>query len=392
MISDQKSTRKFLFVCNDHIGQAMSGPGIRYWEMAHALRRKGHEAVILSRHFERGFSKGGLTFAGRVSVFNLIIWIRRSDYIIQPGRPIPIILSLLFRRKIIFDQYDPVVFEFLERDEKSFTGSLAQGMMLLLWKIRQRIILRFGDAFLVASEKQKDFLIGQLALLGYWNKLNSVTVLPFGLPEGKPAKTRPVLRGTKIKETDFLLVWGGGIWGWFDPFTLLKALAAIAARRQDVKIYFPGVNPPSPDARKMAVTDDFLSAARALGLLDTTVFINSGWTPYEQRADYLMEADSGISLHRDSLETRFAFRTRMLDYLWAGLPIIASTGDGWADVIEQRGLGITVAPGNVDAVVNAIITLADNSALRSRCREQSAAVAEEYEWGRLTERLIHLTM
>ena len=33
-----------------------------------------------------------------------------------------------------------------------------------------------------------------------------------------------------------------------------------------------------------------------------------------------MEATLGVTMHFDSAETRFAFRTRALDYLWAACP------------------------------------------------------------------------
>ncbi len=364
----------------------MAGPGIRALEMARALHRKGHRIAVLARHMEPGFTGRGIAFAGRSSFFSLLSWIQRSDVIILPGRPLSLFLSILLRKKIIIDQYDPVIFEFLEHVPNEFSGKVRNRLMLFLWKARQRMILRFGKGFLVANDRQKYFLGGQLAIKGYRNKLNSVTVLPFGLPGTQPVKTRTVLRGVKIKDSDFLIVWGGGIWGWFDPFTLLEALAKIAAKRNDIKAYFPGINPPSPDSRAM-VTGNFMSKAQALGLLDTTVFINAGWTAYEDRADYLLEADAGISLHRDSLETSFAFRTRMLDYLWAGLPVIASKGDSWADEIEQKGMGITVPCGDADAAARAIVRMADDAAFRARCREQARSVAAEYTWDRLVERL-----
>jgi glycosyltransferase involved in cell wall biosynthesis len=152
-------------------------------------------------------------------------------------------------------------------------------------------------------------------------------------------------------------------------------------------VYFPGIMPPSPDVRKMAVTDTFLAETRSLGLLDTTVFVNTSWTAYDARADYLLEADAGISLHRDSLESRFAFRTRILDYLWAKLPIIASKGDSWAAVIEQRDLGITVDPGDVDGLVRAIEKMAGDSLFRKQCKEEVQTIASDYAWNKLTENL-----
>ncbi len=366
----------------------MAGPGIRYWEMAHALERRGFQTTILSRHIEQGFTSGTISYTGRTSLRNLFIWIRKTDCIIQPGSPLAIFISLLFRKQIVFDQYDPVIFEFIERRTSNVSELLWRKAMLFLWNIRQRLILRFGHGFLVANEKQKDFLIGQLTLLGYRNKLDSITVLPFGLSAAKPVKNRSVLKGTKIKNTDFLLVWGGGIWDWFDPFTLLRALAKITSMRDDIKLYFPGLRPPSPDSRKMAIVNEFLTEARHLGLLDTTVFVNTEWTSYAERGDYLLEADAGISLHRDSMETRFAFRTRILDYLWAGLPIITSKGDSWAEQVDARGLGITVSCGDIEAVAQAILTMANDSSFRARCRDRAEIIASEYVWDRLLERLV----
>ncbi len=365
----------------------MAGPGIRYWEMARAFEQKGHSSAILSRHLEEGFS-GGVTFVGKASFFNLIRWIWRSDYVVQTGRPLSIFLSILFRKKSIYDQYDPVIFELLEIRPSGWDGKLRVQSLLLLWKIRQRLILRFGKRFLVANEKQKDLLIGQMTMIGHVDKLASITILPFGLPKTKPRKNRVILRGSKIKETDFLLVWGGGIWDWFDPFTLLDALSKLSAQRDDIKVYFPGINPPSPDSRKMAVKDAFLKKAVALGLLDTAIFVNSGWTAYEERADYLLEADAGISLHYNSMETRFAFRTRMLDYLWVGLPIIASKGDSWADIIDQMGLGITVAPEDADGLANAIVKIAGDRQFRNQCRVRVQIHAADYEWDKLVENVI----
>ncbi len=379
--------QRLIFICNDVIGTTMAGPGIRYWELAHALKRKGHQTVILSRYLEKGFSSEGLTFTGRTSLANLLSWICRSDCVIQPGSPVAILLSLAFRKRIIFDQYDPVVFEFLERRPSTLSGKIWKWAMLLLWKIRQRIILRFGKSFLVANEKQKDFLIGQLTILGYTSKLDTIVVLPFGLSVVKPVKKHPVLRGTKIKDTDFLLVWGGGIWDWFDPLSLLQALAKIKQRRDDIKVYFPGLRPPSPDSQKMAVTDRFIAEAERLGLLETSVFINRKWTQYDQRADYLLEADAGVSLHKDSLETRFSFRTRMLDYVWAGLPIIATKGDAWADLIEKKGMGITVPPNDRDGIVQAIIKMADDAVFRMRIKEQVRTIAADFEWDAIAANL-----
>ena len=93
----------------------------------------------------------------------------------------------------------------------------------------------------------------------------------------------------------------------------------------------------------MAIVERARARARAAGLLDTHVIFND-WVPYEERAAYLREADIGVSTHRQHLETRYSFRTRMLDYLWAGLPIVCTEGDYFGDLVQREGLGRAVPP------------------------------------------------
>ncbi len=86
-----------------------------------------------------------------------------------------------------------------------------------------------------------------------------------------------------------------------------------------------------------------------LGLTGVHVFFSdsfaSGWVPYEERGRYLAEATLAVSTHHDHIETEFSFRTRMLDYFWAGLPVVTTKGDALADVVAAAGAGVTVEPG-----------------------------------------------
>ena len=79
---------------------------------------------------------------------------------------------------------------------------------------------------------------------------------------------------------------------------------------------------------------------------------------FEDRAGYLRDADIGVSTHLDHVETAFSFRTRLLDYLWAGLPIVATRGDSFAPLIDERGAGCTVDAQDVaglEAALEAIL-------------------------------------
>ena len=118
------------------------------------------------------------------------------------------------------------------------------------------------------------------------------------------------------------------------------------------------------------------------------MIFNPAWIPYDERANYLLEADIGVTTHPDHLETHFSFRTRVLDYLWAGLPLISSRGDAFSDLIQQQRLGLTVPPGDVAALAQAILKMADDVALRQTCRANVQQAAISFQWDRVAQPLV----
>ena len=96
-------------------------------------------------------------------------------------------------------------------------------------------------------------------------------------------------------------------------------------RRPQVRLFFMGLRHPNPLVDEMRMATRARGLADQLGLTGTHIFFNEGWVPYEQRGDYLLEADLGVSAHFDDLESRFAFRTRLLDCFWASLPVVTTS-------------------------------------------------------------------
>jgi hypothetical protein len=79
----------------------------------------------------------------------------------------------------------------------------------------------------------------------------------------------------------------------------------------------------------------------------------------------------------------------VLDYLWAGLPIVTTEGDFFADLIERDGFGLTVPPTDVDALEHALFRLLDDEELAAECRTQSMATAKRFTWPEVLEPLLH---
>jgi glycosyltransferase involved in cell wall biosynthesis len=293
--------------------------------------------------------------------------------------------------KIVIDGYDPLIAEWLAlrgQDEAAFAARLAQ--------LEPQFAL--GDFFICASERQRDWWLGLLEAHGRVNPRtfaadptlrNLVDVVPYGVREDAPKHAKPILKGVwpGIDPDSKVILWGGGLWTWLDPQTAVRAIAKIAKTRDDVRLVFPGTRHPNPDVAGIPThTQAVMDLAQGLGLLNTRVFFGD-WIPYEDWPAVLMESDLALSLHHDSYETRLAFRSRMLEYIWAGLPIVCTTGDATADLVAKYGLGEVVAVGDVDAVARGIEKFLDVGLL-AEVRHLASKARADFAWLRCAEPLI----
>jgi hypothetical protein len=118
------------------------------------------------------------------------------------------------------------------------------------------------------------------------------------------------------------------------------------------------------------------------------VFFNDSWVDYSTRHNYLLEADAGVSTHRSHLETEFAFRTRVLDYLWAELPMVLTEGDHFADLVEKENLGVVVPADDVDALSAALKKVLTNESFRTKAKANIRKVREQYRWANTLQPLL----
>jgi len=301
------------------------------------------------------------------------------------------------RKIIVFDVYDPLHLETLALT-KGATGPARDNHIRLSVETLNHQLER-ADFLICANERQRDLFIGQLCALGRANALTYdedptlrrlIDVVPFGLPDEAPVHQRAALRGVVpgIGQTDDVLVWAGGIYDWFDPLTLIRAVGRLSERRPSVRLYFMGLRHPNPDVPPMKMAIDAQALATELGLLNVNVFFNEGWVGYSHRQDFLLEANLGVTVHFDSAETRFAFRTRALDYLWAGLPVVATRGDSFGQLLEDEGLGLTVPAEDAEALEAALWRLLDDWEMAERCRARVAEVRQRFRWSVVLEPLV----
>jgi glycosyltransferase involved in cell wall biosynthesis len=116
------------------------------------------------------------------------------------------------------------------------------------------------------------------------------------------------------------------------------------------------------------------------------VFFNDRWVPYAERADWLLEADCAVSTHIDHLETRFSFRTRLLDCFWAGLPIVCTRGDELASRVERDNLGATVPQRDPEALAEALGRVLQQG--RPAYADRLARASADHVWPRVAEPMV----
>jgi glycosyltransferase involved in cell wall biosynthesis len=395
-------SKSVVVVSLEVVGKTMAGPGIRAYNFARELAR-AHEVTLVAPNrdaeVEADFEVVGRRSLSLRAYTGLL---READVVVAQHLPVELMHYLArLDTRTVYDLYVPFATENLGLHATQGARPAYRRLAYRSGNLLQQAALATGNAFVCASERQRDLWLGGLAATGrlelelYRSDASLrglIDVVPFGLEPHGAAQRVPVLKGVVdgIRKTDRVLLWGGGIWNWFDPLTVIEAVAELARRRDDVKLFFLGVRHPNPAVEEMSMTRRAIELARSLGVLDRFVFFNEGWVPYEERQAYFAEADLGVSAHFDSVETRFAFRTRFLDHFAAALPTVATGGDVLGDLVGERGLGAVVDSEDVEGWADAIAGLLDDGERYARARDATLAVRDEFAWPRVTRPLVRL--
>jgi len=400
-------TTRVLVLCRAAVGSKMASPGIRSYNIARVLHQAlpGAQVTLASpatspsdldpASVPFGYERyDGRSLAGLVA---------RHDIVVSARFPLKV-LPYARTRRFVLDLYTPFITEWIEMT-KGDPGPAHRRAWLEPQRKDLLIQLGVADLVLCANVRQRDLIAGMMGTVGYitphvydYNPTldRLIRVAPLGIRDAAPVPGAPLLRGVRegFGPDDFIMIWNGTIVEWYDLDVLLRAVARVAERHPHVRLFFMGTEHPDSAGSKPlqglggGATRKALRLASELGILDKNVFFNFTWATSEETQQYLLESDIGVCTYFDSLETRYSFRVRYLDLLWAKLPMVITRGDVVAEMVEQRELGIAVPEGDLDALTAALERLVADRAFRERCRENLAAVREEFTWERTLQPLV----
>jgi glycosyltransferase involved in cell wall biosynthesis len=383
-----------LVVTEDRLGEMLGGAAIRAYEIARSLADVADVTLAAP-----GIEPSGLAPARHVPFElddpePLRRLIEGADVVIMRP-PNPVVASWLRASgaRIVYDLCDPLPLDILEAQAS------APRERQLLWHTvaldHLLAALHSGHHFICSGRRQRDMYVGALlasrlihpaAYRADPSFRSFLEQVPFGIPSDPPRRVKgagPRARYPEIADDAQIVLWNGGIWNWLDPCTAVAATVKAAERCPRARLVFMFAQGRDGTERREARAARAL--AERLGALDTLVFFNEEPISYEERATWLLDADCIVSTHLDHLESNFSFRTRLLDCFWAGVPAVCTSGDELSELIERCEGGVTVPPGDVDAVADGIVEVLSRGP--DAYRERLLAERDELVWSKATEPL-----
>jgi glycosyltransferase involved in cell wall biosynthesis len=356
-----------LVVSHDVVDVKLAGPGMRYLEMARAL--SADLDVTLAVPSETSLDIPGLRLVRywEDRPGSLQVLAENSDVVLVSGYMVEKFPFLAYTRaRVVVDLYDPFVLENLHyylHEPVEAQEHLNEHAVAITNHLAQ-----IGDFYICGNDRQRDYWMGVLTANGRTNPRNFIQdptlfqlidIVGIGFPNREPVG-KPLFRGAhpQLSEEARIVLWGGGIWNWLDPLTLVQAWPQVLARHPEARLVFLGTRHPNPLVPRHEMAAKAERLAGEIGEKDRSILFFE-WLSYEDREALLCESDVGVTLHPIHVETRFSLRTRVLDYLWARLPVLITDGDVTSEWVREYGIGVVVPPFDAQAVGRGLIEILD---------------------------------
>ena len=370
--------RRVALLSSEPVRERMAGIGIRYLELARRLARPDLEVVLLSpaEPAETPAVPGPVR---RLVPGRLRELLGDCDAAVAQGQHANDLVLECPDLPVAIDLYDPWLVENLH-----YVDTLG----LDPWRNDHAtwvLQLSRGDLFLCSSAEQRLYYLGFLTALGRVNpeRLRAdpdlgrlIVELPFGLPEELPPH-RPLL---PVREGAARRVLFGGIYDWYDPLTLLRAMELLGDAPWEVYV----VRNPNAGDTPQALLQETERYCRARGWWGERVR-PLDWIPAERRFDLLRDVVVLCAPHRPSLETRLSLRTRFLDAFAAGCAVVATQGGTVARLVAEHRAGWVVPPEDPVALAGALREAFAGDATR---RAAALELARELSWERVLQPLV----
>ena len=356
---------RVLLVCPEPLGHRQpAGIGIRFLEIANVLRAAGHHVEILSP--DQGLTPENIA-RGTGEADVAVVQGHVANDLFAHMKPLPVVVDL----------YDPFIVENLhyygERGAEVFTHDHATLVSSLLK----------GDFFLCASEAQRLFYLGLMLAVGRLNPVafesdphldSLIRIAPFGVG------TARAVPGRASTAPEILF---GGIYDWYDPMLAMEAVAIARTKVPMLKLTFN--THPNPELTPQSRTAQAVKYAKRKEY-DFVRF--EPWVAYDDRASFFDRFTIALLTFPQSIETDLAMRTRVYDYLWAGLPIVTSSAPGTDELLERYRCGSIVRRDDPAAFADEIVGILTDRERYEQMVSGTRSFVVHHQWERTLRPLV----
>jgi glycosyltransferase involved in cell wall biosynthesis len=236
-------------------------------------------------------------------------------------------------------------------------------------------VLDKADVFSAISWSQQHAVVGELGLRGRLSKAAAgydfVHRVPLGVEGRSVVWAGPAFRGTTVPADAFVILWSGGYNTWCDVDTLFQGLES--AMQQNPRIWFVS------SGGELKVQDE-RTYQRFRAMVESSAhkdrFAFKGWLPTSALVNYYLEANVGINVDKDIYEVRLGTKSRIYEWLRAGLVPVTTRVCELSFQLQRDSLGLTFAPGRPGELAQALVEAAASpeslAAMSDRARTYAA--------------------
>ena len=373
----------------------VEGGGLRCWGLAKGIAANRADDVEVTVAYEQSYVKKPVTksFEGiqiaTWTIHTIADVIQSYDAILvsycMGDLSVKVAETIRDDQQLILDCYVPIYVEVSARDSDHKDREYqAFKIDVIRW---QRVLQR-GDLFLCANSAQKDFYRGVLAAVGRINPItygeDYIHIVPYGVYREEPVqKNHPIDKLIGEDEGYYKVLWFGGIYPWFDIRELADAIKKVNKTIPTKLVVVGAKNPFNTHPDFVARYDKFVKYIQENDLEQYVVL--QEWVNFNDRADWYLDADVVVVFNKLGEENKLAWRTRLVDFMWADLPVLTNGGDPLGEEMISNNAAVRIEDTTADVVAAAILNaLKSGDKSVAELKKSMQKLKQAYYWDVVT--------
>jgi|GEM_PF-1860251 len=277
---------------------------------------------------------------------------------------------------LVLDCYVPIHVEMCARRSPE---RLEEAAAYEVERVRWDEVLRKGSFFLCANSNQIHYYRGILHQLGRLNPINydndPLILAPFGISRDLPVSAATPIQELGVQPGVKKLLWFGGVYPWFNVKVLFDAVSRLNLVTPCVLIVVGVRNPFNSHPLFVGLAAEIEAMAQSADYAGLVYLVD--WVQYHDRANWYLDSDLTVMISQEGVENNYAWRTRLVDYIWANSPVATSGQDLLSQEMIKLGIAAKLDMGSSEEMALSLAKALDAlPTLHENLREKGHVLKE----------------